>query len=102
VNPEAFGAAVIGHLDGAALHLRDDDLQIGRHHRAVTGDRDMRQAGEMGQSAGDRSLMRGGQHLLSNAGASRGLERFSPRSNTPSYTQLAKICSLPPVSALGG
>jgi hypothetical protein len=32
----------------------------------------------------------------------RGLDRFSPRSNTPSSTQLVATCALPPVSALGG
>src|SRR5262249_4737892 len=32
----------------------------------------------------------------------RGLESVSPRSNTPSSTQQAAMCSLPPVSALGG
>jgi hypothetical protein len=59
----------------------------------------VRQGGEMRKPTLDRRLVVDAEHLIGDAVAPA---RASPRSNTPSSTQLAAIWSLPAVSALGG
>ena len=67
MDPEALGAAVVGDVDGIALRLRHQDLQIGRHDRGVALDRDMGQGGEMRKPALDRRLVVGAEHLIGDA-----------------------------------
>ena len=48
---------MIGHLDRLAGFIRRQDLQIGRDDGAVAVERDMRQAGEVREAAGNRGLV---------------------------------------------
>src|SRR6516165_4470054 len=63
MDPEALGAAVVGDIDGIALRLRHQDLQIGRHDGGVALDRDMGQGGEMRKPAFDRRLVVGAERV---------------------------------------
>src|SRR5262245_46814920 len=67
MHSEALGAAVVGDVDGIALRLRHQDLQIGRDGRGVALDRDMGQGGEMRKPALDRRLVVGAEHLIGDA-----------------------------------
>ena len=64
MHAEAFGTAVVRHLDRIALGLRHEDLQIGNDDRGVAVDLDERKPGEMREAAGDRRLMGRAHHLL--------------------------------------
>ena len=55
---------MVRDLDRLALCLRHQDLEIGRDHGGITIDRNVRQAGEMRQSARDRSLVFGSEHVV--------------------------------------
>src|SRR5262249_24270121 len=88
MDAEALGVAVVGDVDGIALRLRHQDLQIGRDDRGVALDRDMGQGGEMRKPALDRGLVVGTEHLIGDAVARAGW-KDSRRSRT---------CRLPPTS----
>src|SRR5262249_14096133 len=59
-----LGAAVVGNIDGIALHLRHQDLQIGGDYRGIAINGDVRQAGEMREPAINRGLVIGAKHLI--------------------------------------